>query len=491
MAAMGMPDDDSLYRLMMLSNPWWIGQQIQGGLVREFRRPDYAELMRRMKEHPVQAVLGARQVGKTTLLYQVVAHLVANNDPRRVMFLSLDESGLLPSADNLRRMLDLYALRTLGESMHSLAKQTYVILDEVQAVNNWQQVLKSVVDRRGPATFIVSGSSSADIFGSSESLAGRVRHQTMEPMSFCESLAFKNHAHAAAAAEAGAGLRRALAESVEEEDPGAFHDHAREAILELAAAQDGLKIHLAEYMLYGGCPGIVASADPVYRMEELRRTVGWSMYNDIVKVGNIRNPRALEDLFYMLAEGSPRLINKVKMQRTMGINKVTLDAYLYLLEATYLLSYSHVYSSSPSGRIRTQRKAYINDAGIRNAVLAVNDARMRTDPTEVGRIAETVACSHTRRLWRSLDPAPMSHVPQYWRTDRGDEVDLVMSIHRKPVPIEVKYRQRVDASDLKGLSRFVDRFKPGLALALVQDRVRMVDDVTVTIPLWLYLVMCG
>lgn len=492
MAATGVPDDDELYKAMDLANPWWTGRRLQDGMVREFRRPDYAELMRRMGDHRVQAVLGARQVGKTTLLYQVVAELVDGNDPRRVMFLSLDEPGLFPSADNLRRMLDLYGLRTLGESMHNLAQETYVVLDEVQAVANWQQVVKAAVDRRGPLTFIVSGSSSADIFGSSESLVGRIRHQTMEPMSFCECLLFSGHAQGTAVAEVGAGLRGALARSVEDGESRTFHDRARSAMLKLAPVQDDLRIRLSEYMLYGGCPGIVASRDPVYRASELKRTIKLSMYNDVVKVGNVRSPRTLEELFYMLAEGSPRIISKDKMLRRLGINRSTLDAYLRLLESTYLLSYSSAYFSGASASISAQKKAYVNDAGMRNAALSIGDARTLSDPAEAGMLAETVACSHTKRLWASLDGAAMSHMPHYWRTGgRGDEVDLVVDLHRKPVPIEVKYRQHVDAADLKGLLRFVGRFEPGVALALTQDRVRLVDDAIVAVPLWLYLVMCG
>ena len=492
MAAMGIPDDDGLYRAMELANPWWEGRRMRDGTVREFRRPDYAELVRHIEDHPVHAVLGARQVGKTTLLYQVVAHLIDGNDPRRVMFLPLDEMGLYPSADNLRRMLDLYGLRTLGESMHDLAGKTYVILDEVQSAANWQRVVKAVVDRRGPLTFIVSGSSSADIFGSSESLVGRVRHQAMGPMSFCECLQFNGHAHAAAAAKAGAGLREALARSVESGSPEAFHNRARDAMLELAPAQDSLKIRLSEYMLYGGCPGIVASRDPAYRIGELKRTIRLSMYNDVIKVGSVRSPRILEDLFHMLSEGSPRLINKDRMLRILGINRATLDAYLHLLEATYLLSYSSAYSPRASAGIRAQKKVYVDDVGIRNAALSMNDVRTLADPTEAGMLAETLAFSHTRRLWASLDRAAMSYTPHYWRTGgKGDEVDLVINLHRRPVPIEVKYRQHVDAADVRGLRRFVGRFKPGVALAITQDRVRLIDDVVVAVPLWLYLVMCG
>lgn len=491
MAVMGFPDDDSLYRAMERTNPWWTGRRMPNALVREFRRPGYADLMLHMAEHPVQAVLGARQVGKTTLLYQAAAELVAGGDPRRVMLLSLDEPGLFPSADNLRRMLDIYGLRVLGESLYDLSQDTYVILDEVQAVANWQQVVKAVVDRRGPLTFIVAGSSSANIFGASESLVGRMRHQAMEPMSFCEELSFKGYAHAAAVREAGAGLRGALAKSVEEGKHGAFHDRAADALVELAPFQDALKIALSEYMLYGGCPGIAAMKDPVHKAIELKRTARSSMYNDILKVGSVRNPRVLEDLFQMLAEGSPHMIGKDRLIGRLGINKATLDAYLHLLEATYLLSYSSVYSAGSPAGARSPKKAYVNDAGIRNAALSLNDERMLLDPTEVGMIAETVACSHARRLWESLDYTAMSYMPRYWRTDRGREVDLVMIPHRRPVPIEVKYRQHVDAADLKGLSRFVDRYEPGVALALTQDRVRLIGDSIVAIPLWLYLVMCG
>ena len=49
------------------------------------------------------------------------------------MVARLDEPGMFPSQDNLRRMLDMYSHRVLGESLYALSKRTYVLLDEVQA----------------------------------------------------------------------------------------------------------------------------------------------------------------------------------------------------------------------------------------------------------------------------------------------------------------------------------------------------------------------
>ena len=85
----------------------------------------------------------------------------------------------------------------------------------------------------------------------------------------------------------------------------------------------------------------------------------------------------------------------------------------------------------------------------------------------------------------------MAETPHYWRSGRGDEVDLVIELCGRAVPIEVKYRQRVEASSLVGLSRFADKFGSRVALVVTRDRAGLIDDRTVAVPLWLYLAMCG
>ena len=440
----------------------------------------------------MHAILGARQVGKTTLLYQLAARLVADGDPKRVMVARLDEPSVFPSRDNLRRMLDMYSHRVLGESLYALSKRTYVLLDEVQAAKNWQQVVKGVVDRRGPATFIVSGSSSADIFGSTESLIRRIRHQAMEPMGFLEYLRFRKSPHAAALERPAAEMRSALARSARARDARPFAECVEDSLTGLAHARRDLAAGLSEYMLYGGYPGVAAAAGGARRMAELKTHVRLSMYSDIVKVGNIRNPEVVEQLFYMLSQKSPRPVNKDKMIRSLGINRRTLDAYLYLLKATYMVSYASRYAPSSLARARAEKKVYINDSGVRNAALSISADRALASPAETGMMAETVACSHTRRLWLSLEPAAMAETPHYWRSSsRGDEVDLVIELHGRAVPIEVEYRQRVGAAGLKGLSRFAAKFGSRVALVLTRDRAGLVDDGTVAVPLWLYLAMCG
>ena len=491
MAAADFPSDNDLFAAMDSFNPWWRGGGIPSGMRHEFKRRDHATMLRRMGDSRIHVLIGPRQVGKTTVLYQLADELLSANDPERVMLASLDEAALFPSGANLRRMLDLYAGRVLREPLQDPSQATYVLLDEVQAVRDWQIVLKNMVDRRGRTTFVVSGSSSADLARASESLLGRVRHQVMMPMSFSEYLAFRARAYAGAASEAGAGMRRALSRSVRDGDAGPFHRRAGEALADLALAKSGILADLSEYMVYGGCPGIAAARDRRAKADLLRLHLRLSIYHDILKAGSVRNPSVIESLLVVLARRSPHLINKERIAKNLGINKITLDAYLGLLGAAYLVSYAELYGPV---RSRAGKKVYVNDAGIRNAAASRTYPESLHDSAETGLLAESVAGDHTRRLWEDLDPAALSAVPRYWRSGSrgggGDEVDLVVELEHRPLPIEVKYRRHVDASDLRGLSRFSERFGAGVALALTQDQLQAIGDATVAVPLWLYLLMC-
>ena len=485
------PSDDDLFDVMGSQNPWWDGGGVPDESRHEFKRAGYAEMRRRLDDedyrHHAHVLVGARRSGKTTVLYQLVEDLVSGGDPRRVMFLALDEDALFPSGGNLRRMLDLYSRRVLREPRNRLASRAYVVLDEIQAVKNWQTAIKNIVDRRSPLTVVVSASSSADLFGTSMPLLGRIRHQAMMPMSFAEYESFRGRPYAAALSAAGARMRDIFAGSVADGDPVTFHECVKESLEELALAKSDILMDLSEYMMHGGCPGIAATLGDAGKAAQLKMHLRLSLYQDVVRVGSVRHPRVLGPLLALLAKRSPRIVNKERLARQLGINKATLDAYLALLQAAHLVSYSDLYAPV---RARTEKKVYVNDAGVRNTAAPLACVDSLSDSAETGLLAESIAGDHTRRLWAALDPAALSEMPHYWRDGRGREVDIVMDLRGKPVPIEVKYRRRVRASDLGGLSGFAGRFGSRVALAITQDESGMPSGGAVMVPLWLYLAMC-
>lgn len=495
MAAKGrMPDDETLVERMALLNPWWNTGSVPTWLLKEFRRRGHAALARHMDRPEAQAIVGAGRVGKTTMLYHLVDDLVSSGiDPLRVLFLSMEAQGVDPTAESLRHVLEVYARSVLDETVCGLTKRAYVILDEAHLVKGWQIVARHFCDRAWPVKFVVSGSSAAGILsGPPGPLAGRMRHQTMPAMSFAEFAAFKNQKVADAAESAGSAMRSGLIQSIGEGDALPFYEGVRRAALGLAVHKGGLVASLAEYMRHGGYPATAGHGSRLEKSEAIKDHIDLSLYKDAARSSNVRNTGLLSLLFHDLAWKSPCMISVTGLSRNLGASRDTIVAYTDALKWAFLASYAEFYTPLPAMRHRKDKKVYINDVGIRNAVASpLGNGNPATNPAEAGRMAETVAADHTRRLWHSIEPMSAPTMPYYWHNGRGAKVDLVMTLRQRPIPIEVKYRQRVQESDLKDLSRFSARFDPPLGIVVSRNDARLVGDgAIVAVPLWLYLLMC-
>ena len=485
-------DDETLLKRMSWLNPWWKTRSVPAGLLKEFKRRDYSTLIRYIDEPLAQSILGARQVGKTTMMYQLIAEVLSSGaDPRRIVFLTLDGQGIAHNSESLLRMLELYANSVIREPLSALTKKVYVIIDEVQLIKGWQSIVKQFFDQAWPIKFIVSGSSAAEVFaGSSESLVGRIRHQTLAATSFAEYVMLKDGSYSELLMSASRGMRAGLVESVKAGSALPFYDSVKHASLSLATAKDYLLTYLADYMQYGGYPKVAGYDDPIEKAATIRAYIDLSLHKDAMRASSVKRPALLNQLFYDYAWKSPRMISRDKVSRNLGISRETVGVYSDILQWTFLISYADFYTGRPSIRYRKDRKVYVNDVGVRNVAAMVAGTDPIDDPTEAGMMAETVVADHTRRLWQSLAPASAAPMPHFWHNGGGAEVDLVIKLRRRPVPIEVKYRRHVEESDLKGLSRFSDRFDPPVALAVSRNESRLIGDKIVAVPMWLYLCMC-
>lgn len=485
-------DDETLLQRMGRLNPWWKTRSVPACLLKEFKRRDYSTLNRYMDEPLAQSILGARQVGKMTMVYQLISEVLSSGaDPRRIVFLTLDGQGIAHNSESLLRMIDLYANSVIREPLSALTKKVYVIIGEVQLIKGWQSIVRQFFDQAWPVKFIVSGSSAAEVFGgSSEPPAGRVRHQTLAAMSFAEYVMLKDGSHSEALMSAGREMRAGLDESVKAGSALPFYDSVRHASLRLAAAKDHLLAHLADYMQYGGYPKVAGCDDPIEKAAAIKACIDLSLHKDAIWAATVKRPDLLNQLFYNYAWKSPRMISRDKVSRNLGISRDTVGVYSDILQRTFLTSYSDFYTGRPYIRHRRDRKVYVNDVGVRNVAAMVAGTDPIDDPTEAGMMAETVAADHTRRLWQSLAPASIAPMPHFWHSGGGAEVDLVIKLRRRPIPIGVEYRRHVEESDLKGLSRFSDKFDPPVALAVSRNESRLIGGKIVAVPMWLYLCMC-
>ena len=77
----------------------------------------------------------------------------------------------------------------------------------------------------------------------------------------------------------------------------------------------------------------------------------------------------------------------------------------------------------------------------------------------------------------------------YWYDEDGCEVDVVLSLFRRPLPIEIKYRETVSDSDIRGLHSFLDKHAAPVGFVVTKNLLRRDADI-VYVPLWLFLILC-
>ena len=480
--------DEDILRVLYNHNPWWVKKPIPKSKLKTFKRRDYYKIIPQIDLESILALIGARQVGKTTLLYQIIEELLKRTLPENVLFVELDDPYLHISLENLDRIFSVYSTNILKKEFDANEEKIYIILDEVQSLKNWQNVLKRWFDLGYNIKFIVTGSSSTGILeGSSESLVGRIKHQIVLPMKFLEYARFKEQNKLdVILSSVNKRLRGALKQSMKEQNNQLFFEELTSSNKLLIPYETRIKTLVQEYLIKGGYPQNVGIDDLIQCADNLKQYLQLTLYKDIMKISEVRDPKALESLFMIIAKESSSVFKRTNVSNILGVSRsTTLNQYMNLLKTAYLISEAQYYSKGAEKSARKETKAYVNDIGIRNVSAAVFDPQILTNNTEVGKIVETVAADHTKRLKFNLEG--MDADIFYWHDVH--EVDLIIDLFHFPLPIEVKYRENVTLSDLKGLRKFNDKFKSKVSVAITKNQLEVHEDI-VFIPLWMYLLMC-
>ncbi|MFQ5762024.1 MAG: ATP-binding protein, partial [Candidatus Bathyarchaeia archaeon] len=281
-------------------------------------------------------------------------------------------------------------------------------------------------------------------------------------------------------------LRDAFKESVIRQNPQHFFEVVQNIANGLAADHERLELLLNDYFLKGGYPEVVMTNDLLRSARLLRDYLNLTLYKDIIKIFKIRDPSAIEDLITLISKETSSRLNYSELADALEIKRDTLRDYLYFLKTAFLISESEFYSRSRRKRLRKEKKLYMNDAGIRNIAAGVFSEAFRTDPTEVGRVAEGVVCDHLKRLKFNLDPAA-ENVVFYWSGTY--EVDFILELMNRPIPIEVKYSDNIESKDLRAIEEFHEQFEGPFGLLVTKNRLDFRERV-VFVPMWEFLLMC-
>lgn len=264
-------------------------------------------------------LIGARQVGKTTLLKQ----LIGNN--QQTIWFNADEMNVRTLFENV----SVERFKTLFE------QNKVVVIDEAQRIENIGLKLKLITDSLPDIQVIATGSSAFDLANKvNEPLTGRKWEYQLFPISFGEMAA--HH--------------------------GLFNEMN----------------HLPVRLVYGYYPNVVCN--PGAEKQILHQLTDSYLYKDILEWERIKKPDKLLKLLQALAYQVGNQVSFNELSNILEIDKMTVEKYIILLEQSKVIFRLSSFSRNLRNELKMSRKIYFYDNGIRNALVAnFSTVEMRAD----------------------------------------------------------------------------------------------------------------
>jgi predicted AAA+ superfamily ATPase len=301
----------------------------------------------------VIVLLGARQVGKSTLIRLLPSCIALDtlwldgeNADVQLLFQS-------PNSERLRQLA---------------GKNKIVVIDEAQKIDQIGSILKLFADHCIEIQVIASGSSAFELRNIlNEPLTGRKYEYTLFPLSLFELV----------------------------EHHGMLNEMRQ----------------LPQRLVHGSYPEIVTHPEDAERL--LRFLSDSYLYKDIFLFKGIKKPEKMLQLLKMLAWQLGSEVNFNELSRTLKIDNQTVESYIEMLEQAFVIFRLPAYHTNQRSELKKSRKIYFNDLGIRNAL--INDFRPVELRNDAGALFENFVINEIRKqnqydkiyadlyFWRNTD----------------------------------------------------------------------------------------
>lgn len=364
---------------------------------------------------PIVVLIGARQVGKTSIM-----KAYPTENFRNVLFLNgqdVEVAARFQQFSTIEQYLKIY----LNEELNGL-----LLLDEFQFIQGISTMLKLLTDKYDDLHILCSGSSSLDILQNiEESLAGRVRVIEVLSLSFSEYLLFKD--------EKLWKLQQELQDG---------NDEALVAPLQQV---------YEEYLIYGGLPRTALTNNPQEKVELLNDIYQTYLLNDVRHYIANEHFVGFNKLLRLLAVQIGNLVNVNDLSRESGLPYARCEEYIYLLQKMYIIKLVEPFFTNKRKVIGKMNKVYFCDLGLRNIIYnSFNEIGFRTDN---GALFENYVLLE---LWRNRQASDTIY---FYRTQNGTEVDYVLDGALRKLAVECKYKRLQNPLSIPSLNNFADEEK--------------------------------
>lgn len=349
-----------------------------------------------LKTRDIIVIHGARQVGKSSVMQYLLNYHIKEN----YFYMDLENLEYLELCNNGPEKVHNFLI----ERGLNINKRLFLLIDEIQYLQNPSNFLKIFHDHYPDVKIIVSGSSSFEIKKKfKESLAGRTINFELYPLDFEEFLEFKGKTYV---------LKKDNMTQINNE----------------------LKELFEEYNFFGGYPKIVLEKNGENKKLMLSQIIQTYVKKDIRDLGNIRDTHSFNKLLEILASQSGNLLNVEELSNTLKINAQTIKDWLFLLEATYILKLIRPFHKNIRSELTKNPKIFFIDTGLMHLL------HLKSFPkTLLGHSFETSFFSECIK----------NNIPlNFWRTTNRQEIDFITEKKNSLVAIETKlnFQQTINSS---------------------------------------------
>lgn len=336
-------------------------------------------------------LMGARQVGKTTLLKKIFPN---------ALYLLLDEQPV-------KNILESYSS---ANYRNLIGHNRQIFIDELHLLSDPGRAVKLLYDQFEALKIIITGSSSLHIKNkTSESMAGRAINYYLYPLTFGEFLYQKQIETTQP--------KSILSKLISQEETSSVR---------LYSIQDMLK----NVLIYGQYPEMVnLPMDKPYLINLADKAI----FKDILELNLIDNRSKALELLKILAYQIGNMLNYTEISGKLAISVPTVQRYIEIFEQSFLLYRLYPFSKNEREEIGKTPKIYFWDLGLRNALINnFDDINIRSD---AGAMFENFIINEIKK---EISYTNSDYQVNYWRIKSKFEVDLVLSNHHQLFGIEIK-----------------------------------------------------
>ena len=389
------------------------------------------DVIKWLTEKEIIVLLGARQVGKTTVIFQLINHILLQSAP-----LSIEKNEIhylnLDFPHDKKNLSADYIINIAAKNQ----KRKIIFIDEVQRQENAGLFLKYLYDLNLPVKLVVSGSGALELKSKvSEALTGRKVVFNISPFSIQE-------------------IKDFIVQTEKITIPGTGFSYQDIKSRESALFKNAFEV----YTEYGSYPSIVTTDENEKKLIRLKEIFTSYMEKDIKKFLEVKNENAFARLITLLSASSGSLINMSEISNTLSIHQVTLDNYFYYLEQTFIIDRIRPFFKNIRKEIIKSPKIYFNDIGFRN--FAINNFNKLDIREDKGFVFENFVYLILKEKLEG------SSKINFWRTKAGAEVDFIILKDLKPVAIEAKAGYYKKPAVTQSMRSFINTYKPDIAFVV-------------------------